>query len=710
MRRAALATVVAVQVLAVSGEAAVRQVVLLQSLERGTLVLDRFTATLRTHMGEQSADSLTFTEFVVNPSGFTETPEEAVVDFLRAAFAGRPRPDLVMTVGGPAAAFARKYRNRLFPDSPTVYASLDQRFLRGVSLTDNETTVAADMNPMGSVAAILEVLPDSESVFVITGAGTLGRFWRAAFERDSAHFRDRVRFIWPDGMSYTELLRRASTLPPRSAIFFNSFDVDADGATFSTSRVLSDLQKRANAPIFGAQTAELGYGLLGGRLMDIDDLGRVAAEVALKILGGTVPASIKSPIHQLGPPTFDWRELQRWGISDKRLPPGSVVRFREPGVWERYRWIIAGSVSALVAQSLLIAALLVNRVKRRRAEQSLRESEGRFRVLANSAPVMIRMSGPDRRATDFNLPWLDFTGRSLEAERGDGWLEGVHPDDAAACVDIRRRAFERREPYRMEYRMRRADGEFRWLLDSGQPRFTPDGVFAGMIGSAIDITDLKAARATLSNLNRRLMEAQEQERSRLARELHDDVCQQMAMLTLGLSRLGEHLPESEPAARREAHNLSQDARALGEQLNGISHRLHSSKLDLLGLAAAAGTFCKEVSSQHGVTVEFSHERVPATLPDDVAINLFRVLQEALSNAVKHSGASSYTVALRGEADQLRLEVRDDGRGFDPRVAMAASGLGLVSMQERLRLVYGTVSIESTPGAGTTVRAVVPLRR
>jgi signal transduction histidine kinase len=205
------------------------------------------------------------------------------------------------------------------------------------------------------------------------------------------------------------------------------------------------------------------------------------------------------------------------------------------------------------------------------------------------------------------------------------------------------------------------------------------------------------------------MEAQEHERSRVARELHDDVCQRMAVLALHLSRLANHIPEREVDARRQVRDLYQEVGELGQHVNDISHRLHSSKLQLLGLAEAAATFCREVSIDHGVAVDFVDDDVPATLPDGVAINLFRVLQEALANAVKHSGASRYVVSLRGTDDQLRLEVIDDGRGFDPEVAMATSGLGLVSMQERIRLVNGDVTIESRPGAGTRIRASVPLR-
>jgi signal transduction histidine kinase len=143
-------------------------------------------------------------------------------------------------------------------------------------------------------------------------------------------------------------------------------------------------------------------------------------------------------------------------------------------------------------------------------------------------------------------------------------------------------------------------------------------------------------------------------------------------------------------------------------VSSISHRLHSSKLELFGLASAAGTFCRETSSHYGIAVDFVHAGVDSKLPPGVAINLFRVLQEALSNAARHSGATRCDVSLRQADDELRLEVRDDGIGFDTVAALATSGLGLVSMQERLKLVDGSVTIESRPGAGTVIRATVPL--
>lgn len=686
-----------------------RRLVLIQSVERGNLVLDRFTGLLRAQIDEQRHEPLSISEFVINPAGFVDTPQEVIAEYIRSAFAGRSRPDLVITMGGPAAAFGQKYRAQLFPDSPIIYAAVDQRFLQEGHFTDRETVVAVANDYVGLVDEILRLFPATENVYVMLGAGDLGRFWRREFEAEFRRFGNRLRFIWPDGMSYADMLQRAASLPPRSAIISISIDLDADGTNYPTGRVLEDLRARANAPVFGAQSAELGYGIIGGNLMSTEAIGARTADVALRILAGASPGTLTPPVQRPGPRVYDWRELRRWGVSENRLPAGSLVRFREPGVWERFKWLIVASVSGLVAQTFLIGALLVGRAKRRRAEQALRESEGRFRVLADSAPVLIRMTGVEARSTDFNVPWLNFTGRPLEAEQGDGWLAGVHPDDVAGCVATQQRAFKRREPYRMEYRLRRADGEYRWLLDSGQPRVTPDGAFAGFIGSAIDITELKAARATLSNLNRRLIEAQEQERSRVARELHDDVCQRMAAVSMGLGGLMNLVVKGDTKAVERVQELGQEVQALVGDVNKISHQLHSSILEPLGLASAAQTLCKEMSMRHNVAVEFVDEDVPPTLPDGVALNVFRVLQEALSNAVKHSGSPRYDVTIRGGHDQLQLDVSDHGRGFDPAAALAMSGLGLVSMQERLRFMNGEVTIESSPGKGTTVRATIPLR-
>jgi PAS domain S-box-containing protein len=317
---------------------------------------------------------------------------------------------------------------------------------------------------------------------------------------------------------------------------------------------------------------------------------------------------------------------------------------------------------------------------------------------------MIWLSGLDKRCTDFNATWLEFTGRSLEDELGDGWAEGIHPDDFSACLETYNSAFDRREAFRMEYRLRRHDGQYRWVLDCGVPRLLPDGSFAGYVGSAIDVTDLKEARLALSGLSRRLMDAQEEERERLARELHDDVGQRMMALVMQLQTVGD-LPDEASHHIQEATRLAVE---VGRDLQAISHGLHSAKLKYLGIGAAARALCAEASAIHEVPIDFS-----ADMPDDVrpevALALFRVLQEALMNAIKHSGSRQFTVSLTQCSDEVVLLVGDAGRGFALDEALRSHGLGLISMQERVKLVGGQLSIESQAGAGTTVRAVAPLK-
>ena len=217
----------------------------------------------------------------------------------------------------------------------------------------------------------------------------------------------------------------------------------------------------------------------------------------------------------------------------------------------------------------------------------------------------------------------------------------------------------------------------------------------------------QTASATARDLKRRLIEAEERERNRVARELHDDIGQQLVTLSMDIARLREMLP-AQSDARALTTTLRDQVLTLARGIQSISRRLHSPKIDILGLAGAAGSLCQELSAQHRVDIIYSHEAVPTEIPCDVALHLYRVLQEALANAIKHSGARHYTVTLRGTAEGLLLDVADDGCGFDVSAALERPGLGLVSMRDRLNLVNGAAVIESTVGRGTRIHALVNL--
>jgi PAS domain S-box-containing protein len=323
---------------------------------------------------------------------------------------------------------------------------------------------------------------------------------------------------------------------------------------------------------------------------------------------------------------------------------------------------------------------------------------------------MIWMAGADKLCTYFNKPWLDFTGRSIESELGNGWAEWVYPEDFKTCMETYIKAFARREKFSMEYRLRRHDGEYRWILDIGVPRLNEDGSFAGYIGSCIDVTERKRAEEALSDVSHRLIEAQEHERTRIARELHDDICQRLALLALAQDRLQHDLPDLSPDVRSRMGALWKQTTEIAADLQSLSHELHSARLELLGVAGAMRGFCKEFAEEQKVEIDFQTHDLPSPLPPNISLCLYRVLQEALHNSAKHSGVRYIEVRLWGMSGEIHLTVKDAGMGFDTEAARKGQGLGLISMEERLKLLNGTISIESQPKRGTTIHARVPLSK
>jgi signal transduction histidine kinase len=234
-----------------------------------------------------------------------------------------------------------------------------------------------------------------------------------------------------------------------------------------------------------------------------------------------------------------------------------------------------------------------------------------------------------------------------------------------------------------------------------------DGSFDGLIGSAIDTTDQKLAQQALEKISGQLIEAQEQERSRIARDLHDDICQRLALLSMELDQ-ANRASSGSPTTQTTLEEVRKHCTEIADDVQSLSHQLYSSKLDLLGIAAAIRGFCKEFTKQHEVDIDFSERNVPSYLQRDISLCLFRAAQEALHNAMKHSGVRRFAVELAGVENAVRLVVSDAGVGFDVEEAKRNHGLGLVSMQERIHLVRGSISIESRPWHGTKVIVSVPV--
>ena len=333
----------------------------------------------------------------------------------------------------------------------------------------------------------------------------------------------------------------------------------------------------------------MDHGIVGGSLKDQAQQARVVGELAIRILRGEPADSIPLIRPDLNVMQVDWRQLQRWGLSETRLPRGAVVAFREPSIWNRYGIYIGGALTLLVAETVLIAALLFQRRHRRHAEAQV------------------------------------LTGQEA----------------------------------------------------------------------------LRASYERIRDLGGRLLKAQDSERARLARELHDDVSQQLALLEIDLEQLGRS-PDN-TALTGEALDR---ARSVARSVHDLSHRLHPARLRLIGLVAALKGLQREVS-QAGIPVTFTHGNVPAALPPELTLCLFRVAQEALQNALKHSGAENVAMHLGATSDRITLSILDDGTGFDVR-ASSGRGLGLLSMEERVEAAGGRVELSSSEEMGTRVAVSVPI--
>jgi signal transduction histidine kinase len=368
--RAALVSLIVLAAASTEAQNAVqvRQVLILHSLDRGNLTLDHFTGNFRVELDQLVGSAVNVVQVVVGPAGFVRAPEQEIVDYIRSIFADRPKPDLILTTGGPAALFARKYHGQIFPDTPLLFASVDERFLSSTPLLSNEIAVPVANEYGAAIDDILQLLPQTRQIFMVLGSGQIGQFWRRELQSSLVRFDGRLTFTWSDDMSFADILRRSASLPADAVIFYLAFGTDAKGAAYGDERVLSDIHDRTSVPLFGIQSPLFGHGIVGGRLLSVDDLSVRTAEVATRILNGAPPASLRLPPQVRGNPVFDWRELQRWNVPESRLPPGSIVLHRAPSLWSEYRTTVLGAVGILVVQSLLIAGLLYQSHARRRAE------------------------------------------------------------------------------------------------------------------------------------------------------------------------------------------------------------------------------------------------------------------------------------------------------------------------------------------------------
>jgi signal transduction histidine kinase len=523
-------------------------------------------------LGEGRSGELDYHVEFIDPSRVSPTYPDAFRDYLRQKYTGLAL-DLVIAMDAGALGFVNRYRIELFPGAPVVFFSSRPSPPR----PPNSTGVNAVINLRDTVRLAAALQPALRNIFVVTGAD---RSYEMLAKAELEFYATRFSITYLSALETGALEQRLAALPPDSMVYYVHVIEDGAGLTFNALDYLDRISAVANAPTYSWFDSSMGHGIVGGSLRSLtaqmNDVGRLA----LRVLSGEPADSIPVTQPDLNVTSVDWRQLRRWRISERRVPPGTTIAFREPSAWQRYRAYIISATIVLIGQAALIAALLVQRRRRQRAEQLAATSQAALAA-------------------------------SYERIRG---------------------------------------------------------------------------------LGAKLLNAQEAERARIARELHDDVSQQLVLLTIELTSLG-------------AAGALERAQAIARTVHELSYRLHSDRLGLLGLIAAIRGLQHELSSI-STEIVFTHDDVPANVPAAVAFGLYRVAQEALQNAVMHSQSAHVMVHLQGGGGVLALTIADDGVGFDVDKAWA-TGLGLASMRERIQSLGGEFDIRSTPGAGTRVSVRVP---
>jgi len=683
---------------ATAAEPAVKNVLVLHNLATLSQSLILMESTVRARVPGQVNF---YTASVENPRFDEEVYRESLAETLRRGYGG-VKLDVVIAATYPVLQFAMQYRDKMFPGVPIVFTDVsrpEEQLWPGV------TGVISPVGMRETIELALRLHPNTNTVAIITGITEWDKYWLTVAHSELLRYQDKVREIDIIGPATQQIIEKVAELPPSTVVLFQLRPDDLTQPALEPIDVLAEVAQRL--PTYSAwQGLALNRGGVGGAYRNLPKDAVLNGEIVARVLSGERPENIPIVHDSDLQDHVDWRALQRWHIPESALPPGAIVEYRQLTFWQRDRKYIVIAVFLIVAQALLIAGLLLQRARKRKAEAVLRESEERFRVMADSTPTLVWMCDARGRITYLNGRRIVFTGTDSNTDYGDNWITYVHPSDVEHMLGTLYDALKSKQAFSQEYRLRRSDGVYRWMFDVASPRVNGDGSFGGFIGSAIDTTDQKLAQQALAKVSGQLIEAQEQERSRIARDLHDDICQRLALLSMEIEQANRTSNGSSAATKPNLENIQKHCAEIAVDVQTLSHQLHSATLDCLGVVAAIRAFCGELSRQHQVSVEFTESNVPNYLPRDISLCLFRIAQEALHNALKYSETHQFSVALCATEEEVQLVVRDAGAGFDVE-AKKHRGLGLVSMQERVNLVHGRFSVESKPGQGTRIFAAVP---
>jgi len=508
--------------------------------------------------------------------GESEARDNLIADLLREHYADKS-PDFVLSLGPQGARF---WLGQV--ESTSWHAQLAAFSWGGLPSPEDQRPGdfmrLIQFSFSGVIDNMLRLRPETSHVVMIFGSSRMERGLTVAAKKELGAYSGRLSFEYTNDMTLHEVEATVEALSEDSAVFYGIFNVDAAGVILPHDTGLSAVRSISPVPIFGTFDDQVGRGVVGGRLVPLEQMGLEAATIGLAVLRGEPNRDARKPV-ELSTPVYDWRELEKWGIDIERLPAGSEIRHRQPSLWDQYAaWIIL-IIAVVAIESLLVIALLTQRRHRRSAE------------------------------------------------------------------------------------------------------------------------------LTQADLSGQLITAHEDQRRAIGRELHDDLTQRLARLAIDAGMMSRD--RNSDTLGDAIKNLRDDLAGISEDVHDLSYRLHPSIVEDLGISTAMRTECQRVQNYTDARIKEHIGETHSQIPKNTALCAYRILQEALNNAVRYSEADNIEVVFENDGQSLKLEVSDDGQGFEKAKVTSGEGIGLSSMQARARLLGGTFSIRSTRGEGTSVIVVLP---
>jgi PAS domain S-box-containing protein len=630
------------------------------------------------------------------------------VRYLRTKY-GRRKPDLVIAFPNTTLQFVLDHRDELFPGVPIVFTHVDHREVEGKETPADVTGLWMARDYQRTLQLALQLQPRTREIVCVSGTGAEEQPWNNEARKVLERFATQVRTRWLDRLPLQAVLDEVARLPLDSVVLYIPMLRDGAGQSVSPFEVARQLAEASSVPVYGLSGPELEQGLIGGALLGFSEVGSKAAALALRVLAGERLPLLSAPDPATCPLVINLQALKKWHVSPSRIPAQATVLYREPSLWDKHPRLVLATAAILLLQLVFIVRLIVQGSRRKLAEESLRESEQRMALATRAANLGIWIRDLARDEIWASDKWRELFGFE-KSERLDMHrvLQRLHPKDREAVSKTLTKALGGEGSYETEYRVMLPDSRMRWIASRGSVEFDPTGKPVLIRGASLDITSRKQAEEAARDLSGRLIQAQEEQQMQLARDLHDDLSQSLALLSIELEMFGRSQPADGGHISARMQEFSAQVKQLSSEVHRLSHELHPAKLEQLGLVAALRGFCKEFAVAHALAIKFADPSVVRAVPEDTALCLYRIAQEALHNVVKHSGAKAARVELATEGSEFRLTITDDGVGFDPKAIRANGSLGLVSMSERARFIHGNLSIESHADKGTKVEARVPI--